>query len=137
MKSEVNLESGIFNTSLVRSVGSQVVTTAANEFKKSTGQKMITGPQTGRIYKYKGKTHRASARRERPAKLSGKLIADIIVNKTGETSAEVVSTATNQGFDYPAHLQNNMERLIMTDQDRAEAQLQLDADYERALAQLI
>jgi len=136
-ETRVHLDSGIFNIPSVKTAGSIAVTKTAHDYKDKTGQKMIAGPQTGNTYKYKGKSHRASARGERPAKLSGKLIEGIEVRQLSETVVEVVSTAKNKGYDYPAHLQNDLDRLIMTEKDAQEQETILQQNYEAEIGKLI
>lgn len=135
LKVQVNLTSGIFDSTKRQAALTRLVVKHAKQFKVSTVQKMEQGPQTGKLVsKRRGATfkrsHRPSRKGERPAKQTGKLAKGIQDKKLSVTSAEVVSTATERGFDYPEHLQSKMGRKIMTKEDAREAETKMANDPE-------
>jgi hypothetical protein len=133
----VTLESGIFDKAVREQKISTLVSAEAREFKDLTQQRIIEGPQTGRRYKRRGRVHIASARGQRPARDTGVLFDSIEDASTSPTTAEVSVSATRNGFDYPGHLQEVMERPIMSEQDAEEAGQKMVRDSNEMLKSLI
>lgn len=93
------------------------------DFKNLTKRRIIDSKASGRLYRRKGgqgfkRSHRASARGQRPAIDSGKLLNSIQDKRRNDFSGEVFA-----GADYAKYLQSEkLNRPIMVDSDVDEAQ---------------
>lgn len=118
----------------------------SREFKRSTQEKMEKGFRSGRLYKRKGgnfrRSHRASARGQRPAPDTGTLVKAIRQEATGPFTAKVdiaekVNPANGQlASKYGAILQAQ-GRPIMSESDVAEAQRKLNTEAEALIKTVI
>lgn len=101
----------------------------AKDFTQLTKRRIIESKPSGRLYARKRgvgftRSHRASARGQRPAIDSGKLLNSIKDRRISETSAESFA-----GAYYAEYLQSErLNRPIMSDQDAAEAQQKANRD---------
>lgn len=117
----------------IRRAASNVVSKSAKDFKTKTRRRMIDSIPSGRVYKRRGGFHRSSARGERPAIDSGKLIANITDSRTAQFAAKVEAET-----DYAKYLvSEKLDRQIFTDQDISEAQLKFDRDMQIAVDKII
>lgn len=119
---KINLNSTIFKATERRQGFSNFVARQAKDFKNLTKRRILDGEKTGRRYRRRGgagftRSHQASAKGERPAVDSGRLLNSIDDKRISETSAEVFV-----GAPYAVHLQEKLDRPIMTEQDAAEAE---------------
>jgi hypothetical protein len=139
MTNIVNFNSKIFQAAERERLAADLVQEMARDFRDLTKRRMFPdGHQTGAEARRRdGSRFKRSRRGERPAKDSGALIEGIEDRQLSEFSVEVVSTATRDGFDYPEHLQKDLERLIITDADREEAQAELTRRAEAAVKGLL
>lgn len=121
---------------------------AAKRHKDRTRRQMIEGPQTGNLYRRKNgpgfrRSHRASARGQRPAPDTFTLVNAVSDKRTGEMSAEVfIAERINprngaNASDYAEILQNNMGRPIMTGGDAINADREMNKLAENALQELL
>lgn len=136
-KAELRLDSKLFDPDARKSAFRGVVRRSAKRFRRSLQEKMENSPHTGRIYT-RGRgdgfehSHRASRIGERPAPDTDNLVDSIIDTRTGDLTATVEIAA-----EYGVRLQKNAGRLLMTAEDLAEAQDDLDSASERALSSLL
>lgn len=120
MPTTIKLTSGIFDKGKRNQAFENAVGKTVREFAAYVPEQQIKGPHTGKI-RTKGHgrgfkhSHRASARGERPAPDSGKLLNSTKHKKTGAFSGEVTTVAKNKGFDYAAQLQEKLDRPIQDD----------------------
>lgn len=133
MKSEITFNAPIFDTTKLRDAGSRAVMIAARELRDRTKQNFLDGPQTGRLYARRGgegfrRFHRASARGERPAVDTGRLLNSVEANRLGDTTAEVVASVP-----YASFLQDGLDRPILSEQDEKQAEAELARIYEAEL----
>ena len=85
---------------------SRLVTRGAVTVEDDAKDRMLRGPQTGRTYKLKGHgTHRASAKGEAPAVLSGGGLTSVKTVIDGPFSAHV-----EVGAEHLARLETKMDR---------------------------
>ena len=114
-------------------------TKRAQEFRRNLQEKMIDSTPQGRIDTVGRGTNfearfQRSARGQRPAIQTRRLLNSYRAKKTSELSAETsVIAETDEGFDYGDYLQKKQKRQVMTDEDRSEAQASFDNKLERAL----
>src|SRR5688572_22737395 len=99
IRSTITLTSPIFDKAKRQAVIQRIVVKNAKQFKRKTVERMEQGPQTGKLYAQRRgfnfrRSHRASARGQRPAVQTGKLSRGIVDTKLGPATVEVASTAT-------------------------------------------
>lgn len=139
-RSDLKLESRIFNRAeLTRAISNAVVITA-KEFKQSTGDKMENSPHTGEVVtKARGGNfrvrHQQSRRGQRPAPFSRNLLNALTSRKTGDTSAVV--EIDDGRAPYAEILQRDLGRIIMSKEDAAEAERQLQRGGNEAIKNLL
>lgn len=127
----------IFDRQKLRQVLGDVPMKAAERFAEYVPEQQNKEVHTGKVRTIRGKKHRASAKGERPAKLSGRLNRATKAKKTGNLKAEVTTVAKRNGFDYPAHLEEKLDRPIQNKpEDIRTAQRMLDEEAEKALKRL-
>ena len=141
-RSIVKLESKIFDKTVRGQKVEKFVRGEARDYKVLTKRRIVEGPQTGRLYARKRgesfrRFHRASAKGQRPAIDSGKLLNSIADKATSRTTADVPATATNKGFDYPGELQEKMDRPIESERDAQQAEAKMLKDSNAMLRELI
>lgn len=130
--------SAIFDKQKLRRALSGVPMKAAERFAEYVPEQQNKETHSGKVRRYKGKSHRASAKGERPAKLTGRLNRSTKAKKTGELKAEVTTIAKSKGFDYPAHLEGKMDRPIQNKPiDVKTAKRMLDEEAEKVLKRLV
>lgn len=128
------LDSQIFNGTARRQAFANFVGRQAKDFKAVTKRRMIESKPAGRLYPRKRgagfrRFHRASARGQRPAIDTGKLLNSIEDRRFGEFKAEVFA-----GAEYAKYLQSErLDRPIMDERDAGEAQ----AKFDREAVQMI
>ncbi len=142
IRSTVHLDSEIFDKALRVQAVEAFVGKQAKDFKALSKKRIVEEQHTGLTYGRKRgagfrSLHRASARGERPAIDSGKLLNSIDDKQLSPTEAEVAVTATSNGFDYPGHLQEELDRPIMSEQDVQEAEAKMLSDANDLLRKLI
>lgn len=113
-----------------------------------TKQRMDEGPQTGRLYRKKRGTnfrrsHRASARGQRPAVDTGTLKNSVAMTPTGDLSVKVhikdrINPQSGTSETKIAEiLQNKLDRPIMNFADAAEAQAKMKREGEALVRTLL
>mgnify|MGYP000891393801 FL=1 len=128
------LDSKIFQGTARRQAFANFVGRQAKEFKSLSKARMIRSKPAGRLYpRRRGanfrRFHRASARGQRPAIDTGKLLNSIEDRRLGEFKAEVFA-----GAEYAKYLQSErLDRPIMDERDAGEAQ----AKFDREAVQMI
>lgn len=138
IKTTVKLDSQIFKDVSRRQAVSNLVGRNAKDFKNLTKRRMIESRPTGRLYRRSRgagfiRSHRASAKGQRPAIDSGNLLNSVQDKRTGEFTAEA-----SVGAEYAKYLQSRrLKRPIMSDRDAAEAQAKLNRDGEQAIGTLV
>lgn len=143
MPTRINLGSGIFDKAKRRQATSNAISKTLVEYARYVPVQQIESKPTGKVYKRKGgrgftRSHRASARGQRPAPDTGKLSRSTKHKKTGELKGEVTTIAKNKGFDYSAHLENDLGRPIQNaPADIKAAQDILIKNAEAAIAKLV
>lgn len=142
--SSLKLDAPLFNKSKRREAFRSVVRRAVKGFRRSLQEKMITGPHTGIIYdrgKARGdgfrRRHQASRRGERPSPDTHDLVDSIEDHMTGELTGTVEVTKPYLDKDGEEVLQGKLGRDIMTDDDRTEANDDLQQSARRALINLL
>lgn len=136
-ESIAKLDSPIFDIARTKQAGSTALTIAAKTFKDETKRRMTQGPATGRIYsRSRGpnfrRAHRASARGERPAPDTLKLVNSIGDERIADSVHEVSANT-----DYAEILQDKLDRPIMSEQDARQAEADLQRVYDAEIAKLI
>lgn len=136
----VKLESKIFQPGAVRRALEHAVTKAAKDFKFSTRAKMVDSPHTGaNPARVRGEsfaaTRRRSARGERPQRQSGNLERNVKDIKTSDLSAAVY--VDEAGAPYARLLVEDLGRIIMSEQDRAEAEINLTREANLKIQSLL
>lgn len=102
--------------------------------KKSKATGKIRRRGSGRGFTH---SHRASAKGQRPAIDSGKLLRGTKDKVISQFVVEVTTIAKREGFDYADHLQNKMDRPIQdAPEDLKAAQRMLDEEGEKAMRSL-
>lgn len=137
MPSTFKLQSPIFDKAARSQVISKVVRDAAKRFKVSTKEKMTSGTRSGRVYARKRgasfrRAHRASARGERPAPDTLKLLNSIQDKSIGAFKSQV---STN--VPYASILQEELDRPIMSERDAEDAQNEMLKNAEEAIKRLL
>lgn len=138
MKAYTHLNSDIFQDVPRRQAVSNLISRSARELKNLTKQRMVRSTPTGRLYARRGgsgfrRFHRASARGQRPAIDTGKLLNSIQSKTLGEFKAATVAEAP-----YAKYLQSErLNRPILSAKDRDEAQLKLNRDAITMAASLV
>lgn len=137
-KSSLKLTAPIFSKTKRRQAFSNVVRRAIKGFRRSLQEKMIAGPHTGKITtrgKSRGggfsRQHQASRVGERPAPDSNELINSITDEMTGELSGLVRVEAEH------GEILQKSGRLVMTDDDRREAEALFIEQARKALIDLL
>jgi hypothetical protein len=137
IKTKIKLDSEIFKAVSRRQAISNLVGRSARDFKNLTKRRIIESRPAGRLYSRGPGTgftraHRASAKGQRPAIDTGKLLNSIDDKRTGELSSEAFA-----GAEYAKHLQSaRLDRPIMSDGDVNEAQAKLTRDAEHLITSL-
>jgi len=134
----IKLNSGIFDKAKRNAAASSAVNKAAVEYARYVPEQQIESKPTGKLYKRKRgatftRSHRASAKGQRPAIDTGKLLRSTKHKKTGPLTAEVTTVAKDKGFDYASRLENKMNRPIQNapkDIKAAQSILNKNADAE-------
>lgn len=143
MRTTVQLDSLIFDKATREQAIESFVGKQAKEFKVITKERMVEEQHTGIQYERKGgagfrRAHRASARGERPAIDTGRLLNSIEDKQLSPTTAEVEATAiSDSGWPYPWTLQNSLQRPIMDDDDAWGAEIKMKNDANELLRKLI
>ena len=130
--------SGIFDKTKRQQGLSNLVSRNARNFRQDTKNKMIRGSKSGRLYSKKRgagftRSHRASARGERPAPDTQTLVNAISSRSLSDTSAEVyiaerINPETGTPASRYAEYLNDpevLDRPIMSEADTAEAQTKM------------
>lgn len=123
MKTITNLDSPIFDNVRRNQAISSFFTRQRKDFKNLTKRRLIESRPSGKLYKRSGgssfrRSHRASARGQRPAIDTGTLLNSINDRRTGIFSGEVSADAP-----YSNILQDKLDRKIFRQSDVDEAQL--------------
>jgi hypothetical protein len=138
-RSIVTLESKVFDKTVREQKVETLVVREAREFKVLTKQRMIDSQPEGRLYARKRgrdfrRFHRASARGQRPAIDSGKLLNSVEDTSISRTEAQTEATAPYAQFLNPPA---SLERPIMDEQDAQEAEQKMLRDANAMLLELI
>lgn len=145
-KSTLKLESKIFNRAAREEATSRTVTKAARFHKDDIRKKMVFGRPTGRVYdreiggevgsnSFGLRRHRASRADERPAVFTGNLANRAVKHRRkSESSAEVF--VDEQVAPYVKKL-IRINRVIITDGDRREAQSVLEGEAAKEIGELV
>lgn len=134
--------SGIFDKRKSEQELRNAISRATRIFAAYVPQQQVQETHTGVLYKRASgagfrRSHRASARGQRPAPDTGKLLKSTTHKMTGELTGEVTTVAKRGGFDYAAQLENKMGRPIQDHpKDIKKAQEILDREAIRALKKL-
>jgi hypothetical protein len=138
---QVQLDAPIFDPARRSQAISNALTRVAKKYVKSQKDKHAAGPHTGTQYKRPGVTgasrfHQASRRGERPAPDTLRLMNAMTDQKVSATEHEAfVDDAKAKHGDYLTR--PRLARLIMTDQDAAEAEQGImREEMERVQAEL-
>lgn len=121
---------------------SNAISKTTREFAAYVPQEQAESNASGHLYKRTGgktfrRSHRASAKGQRPSPDTGKLIKSTRRKMTGTFSGEVTTIAKKGNFDYADQLQNKMDRPIQNaPKDLKKAQQLLDKNGEAALSKL-
>jgi hypothetical protein len=145
---QVSLRSPIFFPALRRQIFSNYASKQAKDFKQLTKERMIAGPHTGRIYEKKRgvgftRSHRASAKGERPSPDTMTLVNAIEDKRTSDFSAVVyvaeISNPENGEVAsvYAERLQVMMQRPIMSELDREQALYKATIEGEQLVKRLV
>lgn len=138
----ITLTSPIFDKAKRHQSAGNAVGKTIREFAAYVPRQQVEGKPSGNVYRKGGgrgfrRSHRASAKGQRPAVDSGNLIRSTKHKKTGQLSGEVTTTAKRNGFDYASQLQNKMDRPIQdAPEDLKAAQEMLNRNGEAAMAKL-
>lgn len=144
----VTLTSPIFDKAKRERLTSNFVAKQAKDFKVLTKDRMVRGPATGKLYaKKRGTTfrrsHRASARGQRPSPETGTLVNAITDRRIAENHSQVyIAEKTNPSngtvaSKYGEILQNNLDRPIMDVVDVTIAQQKMERDADVLVKGLI
>ena len=133
--------SKIFDKRAIEQELRNAISRATRAFAAYVPQQQINETHTGKLYKRAGgrgfsRSHRASARGQRPAPDTGKLLKSTTHKMTGELTGEVTTVAKRGGFDYAAQLEKIGRPIQHAPSDRKKAQEILDREAERALKKL-
>ena len=143
----VFLQSKIFNSREVRREISNMLSKRRKKFREKTKRRMIDGPHTGRLYARESgrgfrRSHRASAKRQRPSPDTMTLVNAISDKSTGELSGKVfVAEKRNPrngqiASKYAEILQTQLERPIMTKNDAAIEQKEIIREASQIIDRL-
>lgn len=134
----VRLTSPIFDKARRGRVVSNFISKQAKDFKVLTKERMVRGPQTGRLYRKKRganfrRSHRASARGQRPAVQTGLLLNAVSDRRIGENHSQVyiaekVSSGGTTTTKYAEILQTKLGRPIMSEFDVRIAQSKMNKE---------
>lgn len=133
--------SGIFDNAKVKQAASNAISKTLVEFAAYVKKEQVESTPTGRLYRRKSgsnfrRSHRASAKGQRPAIDSGKLLNSTKKNKVSELKGEVTTIAKRDGFDYASQLEK-MGRHIQDDpKDIKKGEELLRKNVEAQLAKL-
>lgn len=136
-RTSVRLDSKIFKSAERRRALSVVVSKNARDFRESTKRKMRDSTPTGKVYERGGRgagfrrSHRASARGERPAPDSGNLLRNVKSRDVSELHS-VVEVDTNY-----ADILQAAGHEIVTAEDLTEARQKLSRDADIALKSIV
>lgn len=147
-ESKFTADSPIFDKPAREQHFTNLVSRSAKEFKQLTKDRMIKGPWTGILYERRRgatfrRSHRASAKGQRPSPDTMTLVNAVSDRKTGDLSAEVyIAEKVNPSngtlaSDYAEILQNHLERPIMSEGDRFEAEAKMKSDGEALMQSLV
>lgn len=132
----------IFDKAALTRAASKAVEKSAKEFAAYVPEQQVRSTHSGRTYKRKSgkgftRSHRASAKGERPAPDTFKLTKGTKAKMTGTLRAEVTTVAKNGSFDYASQLENKMGRHIQNaPEDLRKAQELLDKNGALELSKL-
>lgn len=131
----------IFDKAKLTQALSNAVTKTLVEYAEYVRTEQKESQPSGKVYRRKGgkgfrRSHRASAKGQRPAIDSGKLLNSTKHKKTGQLKGEVTTIAKSKGFDYAEHLQEKMGRPIQDDRDAKVGEKMLKKNAEAALLDL-
>ena len=118
-----HFDSAVFNRQKLRQAVASFIMRQTKDFKNLSKRRMIDSQASGRLYRRKKgvgftRSHRASARGQRPAIDTGKLLNLINDRRIGDFSRIVSADA-----EYAPYLQSErLGRRLMDDPDTAEAQ---------------
>lgn len=138
MNTYVHLNSDIFQDVPRRQAVANLISRSARELKNLTKQRMVRSQPTGRLYARRGgsgfrRFHRASARGQRPAIDTGKLLNSVQSKTLGEFKAVTAAEAP-----YAKYLQGErLNRPILSAKDRDEAQIKINRDANAVIASLV
>jgi hypothetical protein len=137
MRVIAKLNSQIFKAVPRRQAIANLVGRSARDFKNLTKRRIIESRPAGRLYpRRRGagftRAHRASARGQRPAIDTGKLLNSIRDKRNAEFRAEAYA-----GAEYAKYLQSEkLKRPIMSERDAAEAERKMLRDSEVTVGNL-
>ena len=123
MRITTQLDSAVFNRQALKQAVAAFIVRQAKDFKDLTKRRMLESRPSGRLYRRKRgagfiRSHRASARGQRPAIDTGKLLNSINDRRNGDFSRTVSADA-----EYAKDLQSpRLNRRIIDARDAAEAQ---------------
>lgn len=80
------------------------------EVSVSLSRVITSGSRTGRVYRYRGKSHTASAPGEPPANRSGKMAKSFIYRASTKQLLIGNEAFSKRGFPYPGFLEAEMNR---------------------------
>jgi hypothetical protein len=138
MRTIVQLDSKIFDKAFREQTVQNFVSRQARDFKVLTKQRIIESEPAGRDYARKRgagfqRFHRASARGQRPAIDTGKLLNSIDDQMISPTVAEAFV-----GAEYAEFLQSErLDRPIMDENDAQEAEAKMLRDANQMLISLL
>ncbi len=132
----VFLKSTIFNKASVKREIGNLITKRSRLFKRERQQDMLNGPHTGRLYRRRrGKgfirSHRASAKGQRPSPDTMTLVNAVSQKRTGDLSARVYIAEKRNPVNkmlasqYAEILQKKLGRPIITADDAAREQKEI------------
>jgi hypothetical protein len=137
MPVQIKLKAGIFDRVFRAKAVEAAVSLTAKQFAEYVPQQQIKSKPTGKTDRRKGRTHRASARGQRPAPDTFKLARSTKAKKIGTYSWEVTTAAKRDGFDYAEHLQEKMDRPIQNaPEDEKERERLFKRNMESVAARL-
>lgn len=130
-KSDLKLNSGIFDKARRTAAGSRAVNKSSRYAERDFHKKMRNSLRTGKPVKVGGFRKRHSAQDERAQIISGKLDQSATVRQVSDTSAELTV-----GTDYLNHLLR-LNRKVVTDEDRQGWQKNLDENCRIEIGKLL
>jgi hypothetical protein len=145
--SKVILTSPIFDKAKRGRAFSNFISKQAKDFKVLTKERMVRGPQTGRLYARKRganfrRSHRASARGQRPAVQTGLLLNAVSDRRISDTHSQVyiaekVSSGGTTTTKYAEILQTKRGRPIMDKLDARQAEVKMRKEGDVLVKSLV